>query len=132
MRPEKYSSCFAAAMLAIAISGSAHAATHAAGPVATSKALNALLAVSNDVIPQSSSCHGDYGQEGAATVKDLLAMQLAYLYSGKNTIKGDCTATQCNLSIAHAAGEDMSSAVIKFKLARGKAKTSTLSCVMTP
>jgi hypothetical protein len=132
MRHGKYSTYLAALMLAIAASSATHAATPAADPVATSKALNALLAASNNAIPESSTCYGSYGQEGAATVKDLVAMQLAYLYSGKNTIKGHCTATQCTLSIAHAAGDDVSSAVIKFKLVRGKANAATLRCVITP
>jgi len=101
-------------------------------PVATSKALRALLAASNTKIPQSSYCQGNYGQPGNATVKDLLAMELAYLYAGNNSIRGDCKSNHCTVTIAHASGEDVSSAVITFEMAQGKAKIQTLQCVITP
>lgn len=101
-------------------------------PLETKQALTHLFAASNEAIPESSSCHGDYGQEGKAQVKDLLAVQLAYLYSGKNTIRGNCDATRCSVTINHSAGEDVSSANVTFRLKRGKASISTLKCVMTP
>ena len=62
-------------------------------------------------------------------------MQLAYLYRGKNVIKGACRGnsdTQCSLTISHAFGEDVSSAVVSFKLKDGKVQVETLSCILTP
>lgn len=103
-----------------------------AQPEPATRALRALLAISNAVIPETSTCSADYGQEGQATVKDLLAIQLANLDHGKNTIQGRCTASRCTLTIRHSAGEDMSSAQITFALAGGKARVSTLQCVNTP
>ena len=70
-------------------------------PEATRKALTVLLAAANDPIPRTSSCHegqGTYGQTGPATVKDLLAMRMAYLYADSNVIEGHCEQSQqCTL-----------------------------------
>lgn len=105
-------------------------------PEATRKALTALLAAANDSIPRTSSCHegqGAYGQTGPATVKDLLAMRMAYLYAGSNVIEGQCDqARQCTVSIRHAAGEDVASASITFAVKAGKAQVATLQCLITP
>jgi len=105
-------------------------------PEATRKALTALLAAANDPIPRTSSCHegqGAYGQTGPATVKDLLAMRMAYLYAGSNVIEGHCEQSQqCTVSIRHAAGEDVASASITFAVKAGKAQVATLQCLITP
>ncbi len=101
-------------------------------PVATRKVLTALLAVSNSAIPNGSTCRGDYGQTGQAKIKDMLAMQLGYLYEGDNRIKGNCTQDACAIVINHAAGEDVSSARIQFGMRNGKVDLATLHCVMTP
>ena len=105
-------------------------------PEATRKALTALLASANDPIPRTSSCHegrGGYGQPGPATVKDLLAMRMAYLYAGSNVVEGRCEqARQCTVSIRHAAGEDVASALITFEVSAGKAQVATLQCLITP
>lgn len=105
-------------------------------PEATRKALTALLAAANDPIPRTSSCHegqGAYGQTGPATVKDLLAMRMAYLYAGSNVIEGHCEQSQqCTVSIRHAAGEDVASVSITFAVKAGKAQATTLRCLITP
>lgn len=108
------------------------AAAATADPVATQKALSALLAAANDAIPRASSCHGDFGQTGQARVKDLLAMRMAYLYAGTNVVEGSCQKGQCTVSINHAAGEDVASAAISFSVSGGKARASSLQCVITP
>lgn len=108
------------------------ATSSGADPVATQKALSVLLAAANDAIPAASSCHADFGQSGRAKVKDLLAMRMAYLYAGDNAIKGSCNKTQCTLSINHKSGEDVASAVISFRVSAGKARVSSLQCVITP
>lgn len=119
-------------LAAPAFAAGASAAT-AADPVATQKALSALLAAANDTIPKASSCHGDFGQAGKAKVKDLLAMRMAYLYAGTNVIEGSCSkAAQCTVTIRHAAGEDVASAAISFAVGAGKARASSLQCVITP
>lgn len=105
---------------------------HAADPNETRKALALLLASSNAPIPDGSTCRGDYGQSGQATIKDMLAMQLAYLYAGENRIEGKCTDGSCSISIRHSAGEDVSSALIQFGIRKGRANPATLRCVMTP
>lgn len=118
-------------ILALATS-QVQASSAAVDPIETSKALSALFATSNTFIPESSTCQGSYGQPGRATVKDLLAIQLAYLYSGKNAIRGSCAEKRCTVTVTHTLGEDVSSAVITFRLAQGKASISTLQCVITP
>lgn len=117
-----------------AVGAPAHSApSSAADPVATQKALSALFAAANDAIPAASSCHGDYGQPGRAKVKDFLAMRMAYLYAGANVIEGSCdNKAQCTVSIQHAAGEDVASATISFNVSAGKARASSLHCVITP
>jgi hypothetical protein len=133
MRALRRASFWAASALIVAAVGPVQAKEgDPIDPAATAQALGALLAASNAVIPASSSCQGHYGQTGKATVKDLLAVQLAYLYSGNNVIQGNCQSRQCTVTITHAAGEDVSSATITFDKVRGKARISTLQCLMTP
>ncbi|MFY3386245.1 hypothetical protein [Paracidovorax sp. MALMAid1276] len=121
------------ALIAPAIGGpTSTVASSSADPVSTQKALRALFAAANDSIPAASSCHGNFGPSGQAKVKDLLAMRMAYLYAGVNVIEGGCSITQCAVSIKHAAGEDVASAVISFNISAGKARASSLQCVITP
>lgn len=101
-------------------------------PQNTATALRALLAASNQAIPTSSTCHGTYFPGRQATVKDLVAVQLAYLQSGENVISGLCTKQKCALEIRHANGEDVSYASIAFDVRNGAARASTLACVITP
>ena len=111
----------------------AHASDHEADPRATTQALTALLGAANDTIPATAStCQGAHGQAGPLRVKDLLALRLGYLYAGQNIIVGSCTGGRCKLSITHAAGEDVASAVIHFRVRRGKAVASSLRCEITP
>jgi hypothetical protein len=84
-----------------------------ADPTATHRALNALLAAANDTIPaKASTCQGHDAHTRALKVKDLLALRLAYLHTGQNIIAGSCMDMQCHVSITHAAGEDVASAVV--------------------
>ena len=136
MTPRSHALC-AAIVLGCALAAPALAADATpaapADPVATQKALSALLAAANDTIPRASSCHGDFGQTGKAKIKDLLAMRMAYLYAGTNVIEGNCSkAAQCTVTINHAAGEDVASAAISFTVSGGKARSSSLQCVITP
>ena len=51
---------------------------------------------------------------------------------GKNIIQRACTAKQCEVEIRHVAGEEVTCAIIKFKMEQGKVKTATLQCIITP
>jgi hypothetical protein len=62
-------------------------AKHRAG---SQRAMPALLAASDEVIPASSSCNGLFGGESPARVKDLLAMELTTLSRGRNVVTGHC------------------------------------------
>ena len=117
--------------LALAASCHSHAATTSVHPDETEKALYALLGITNDFIPDSSSCQGYY-HPGKAVVKDILAPELAGLYSGENIIQGHCKSGQCAISITHAKGESVTSTDIKFKLVNGKASIDSLECIITP
>ena len=111
----------------------AYANDHEADPRATTQALTALLGAANDTIPaRASTCQGAHSQAGPLRVKDLLALRLEYLYAGQNLIVGSCAGGRCKLSITHAAGEDVASAVIHFRVRQGKAVASTLRCEITP
>lgn len=108
----------------------------AAGPRDTKEAWDLLLAACNMTIPPQSSCRGEYGQTGAPKVRDLLAMELAYLNRGENTIVGSCKgsgAKSCNLFIGHKYGEDQYAAEIHFTVSnKGEIDINTLTCIMTP
>ena len=116
----------------MSVGGLRPAAAETADPVRTTHALNLLLAESSSLIPATSTCQGDFGQKGAATVGNLLAMQLAYLYSGDNTIRGACSPKRCDITIAHSAGEDVSSTSVSFRLRGGRADVRSMQCLMTP
>ncbi len=115
-----------------ALCAAGNAAADSGHPNETALAFRALLASSNQSIPKSSTCHGTYFSGRQATVKDLIAVQLAYLQSGENVISGSCTKQKCSLEIRHANGEDMSYASIAFDVRNGAAWASTLACVITP
>jgi hypothetical protein len=101
---------------------------------ATTEALRALFAMSNAVIPASSTCQGHYRQTGKATVKDLLAVRLADMYlGGQYVIQGNCHAGQCAVVInRRGREEDVSSTLIAFNTVRSKARISSLECVTSP
>ena len=99
----------------------------------TTEALRALFAVANVAIPTSSSCSGNYGQTGKATMTDILVSHLSGIYPGGNyVIQGNCQSGQCAVIIRREAGEDASMALITFDVVRGKASVPTLQCLMTP
>jgi hypothetical protein len=116
----------------ISVNGQALAADGKPDVVLASKALNALISASNKPIPVKSSCYGSYGQAGKPRLGDLLATQLSYLYAGTNKISGQCIKGRCTVTIHHANGEDLSSAVIQFDMVRGKLRPASLHCAMTP
>ena len=110
----------------------AFAAESDTAPAQTQTALHALLRASKLAVPTASGCNGQYGQPGRATIGDVLSMQLAYLHRGDNTIAGRCAEGQCELRIAHAFGEEVASAELRFKMRQGRAVTSSLRCIITP
>lgn len=118
------------ALLALSLLASSLA--HAQNASSTDQALNALLSASNAFIPESSSCRGQYGQRGRATVKDLLANRLAYFSSGDNVIRGNCALDRCELNISHASETNVSTTIIKFDLVQGQVKAFTLECIFKP
>ena len=127
-----YTYAFLGLVLNFVFPNSSLAANTDADPNQTFMVLSALMSAANFIIPANSSCAGNYGQSGKAAVKDMLSVQLAYLYRGDNKIVGHCILNQCKLSIEHSAGEDIFSADISFKVRKGKALVSTLHCVLTP
>ena len=127
-----YSYAYLSLVLTCIFPYSGYAAQNEVDPKQTYMVLSALMSESNSIIPTNSSCVGNYGQKGKAAVKDMLSVQLAYLYSGVNKITGNCINDQCQLSIEHNAGEDVYFADIRFKLRNGKARISTLHCILTP
>lgn len=120
---------------ALALPAVSKAGDDGVDPNQTKPALAFLLAASNDAIPAKSSCNGNYGQSGTATIKDLLSTQFAYMYQGKSVVKGKCQGQRekkCSITINRDAGEDVSSATIDFTVQRGRLKPDSLSCVITP
>jgi len=102
-------------------------------PAATAEALRALLAVANDPIPVTSSCQGHYAHTKKPTIKDLLAPHLSHMYpGGGNVIQGNCESGQCVVFIVQERGEFLSTAIIVFNMAQGKASVPSLQCMITP
>jgi hypothetical protein len=105
---------------------------------ASQRAISSLLAVSDEVIPTASTCHGAFGGSGPAKVRDLLAMELATFSRGTNTLVGACKASTagpalaCHVAIAHEFGEEASSAEIRFQVQDGRAVVSSLDCRLAP
>lgn len=116
--------------------GSALAAANptepAVDPAHTQQALQALLAAADAPLRAGSGCEGDFGQQGTARLRHLLAMRLAYLHQGDNRIGGHCAQQRCVLHITHAAGEDRAATEIRFALRHGRAVAASLACTLTP
>ena len=117
--------------LALAL-GSLAVNTAQADPHDARVAWAALLRAAHVVVPAGSGCEGDYGQKGPARLGDVLAMQLAYMHAGDNSVVGRCDAQGCRVELNRRAGEDVSSARIDFKLRAGRLLTASLRCVITP
>ncbi len=99
------------------------------------QAIAFLLSSSAEQIPVNSSCHGIYGGEVPPKIKDLLAMELATLSRGKNSVLGTCNQSnrmQCTVAITHAFSESVSSADIRFEVKAGHVDMSTIDCTLTP
>jgi hypothetical protein len=108
----------------------------------TQKALTALFASANDVIPETSTCYSDYGLYGQSklTIKDMLANLLAQVYpQGKTTIRGKCGmprhrdnvpfwSLECVIDLGSNAGEPTWFETISFNLKKGRANPATLQC----
>ncbi len=120
----------------------AHAAQAAPSPKidaeASQRAITLLLAASEDVIPADSTCHGIFGGGNPGRMRDLVAMELATFARGDNTLEGGCQtrgsvpALACHVDIAHAFGEDASSATIRFQAVAGRLVASSLDCLLMP
>lgn len=125
--PTRCASIAITAALATALFAPQVHAADAIDPVETRRALIALLAAANDPIPRTSLCHEIYGRRGSTTVKELLAMRMAYPYDGSNVIEGHCQQAHCTVTVRHAAGEDVASAILQFAVKRGKAQVDRFS-----
>ena len=98
-------------------------------------ALQALITAGYQPVVAGSSCDGNYGQSGPATIAMVLTREFASFGRGKNVIEGACStdgAGVCKLNIHHSYGEDVSSLDIEFKLKDGKIAPESLRCALTP
>lgn len=99
----------------------------------TSIALVALFMVSEENFLPGSSCYGTYFLDrGLPKVGHMLAVSMSNLDIGKNTVYGSCKGSKCSVEIYHAYGEDVSAAVIRFRIKNGKARVETMECRLTP
>lgn len=105
---------------------------NAAAPEATTSAVRVLFASAATPIWKHSTCYGQYGQQGAPTLGDLLAVERASMYAGSNCIGGRCEGPRCEVVVSHAAGEDVSNTQIRFNMKHGRIVPATLACLMTP
>ncbi|MCL2076703.1 MAG: hypothetical protein FWH15_09785 [Betaproteobacteria bacterium] len=100
---------------------------------ATRQALSALLAVSNAMIPASSSCYSVFYEGKEYTVKDMLLLDLALMSPGGNyMLQGNCQSGQCAVYFNRQAGEAVSTTIITFDLVQGEASVPTLQCLVIP
>lgn len=102
--------------------------------------IRALLAISEEPVKPGSSC--DKGRliakkPGPQQVGDMLAILLAYHYSGINVVKGSCEKdgdSNCSVSLRHKKGSqaEQEFAVFKFKVLKDKAQPDSLECELSP
>ncbi len=98
-------------------------------------ALRALITEGNQVVISGSSCDGDYGQTGPATIAMVLTRELSGFGRGRNVIAGECSGNEtmaCNLKIHHSYGEDVSSLDMHFEIKAGRVVPQSLRCLLTP
>ena len=121
------------AVLFLCAGASAHAQTQRHDSYETSVALAALFMASEEIFVPGSSCYGSYfSDQRPPRVGHFLGVWMSNLDIGKNTIYGSCKGNKCSVHIYHAYGEDVSSAVIRFRSKNGKARVGTMECHTTP
>ena len=102
----------------------------------TGSAIAALLAASSLPVHQGSSCHGVLPGIAKPSLGDVVASRLDALDGGRNTVTAHCETSEnppvCHVIIAHADGEDVSSAEFRFHLVGGRLDSGSLVCVLTP
>ena len=104
-------------------------------PANSQQALAFLLESAAKLIPEKSSCQGIYGAEVPPRIADLLAMELANLTRGRNSISGSCSQgdrAHCTVAIDHAFCESVSSAEIEFDVKAGLLDINSIACALTP
>ena len=104
-------------------------------PGQANRALNALFAASNEIIPPTSSCQGHYVKRGQPRIRDLLSSHFAYFRRGESVVTGQCDGARsphCSVSINGAFGDSASFTTISFTLHDERLSIASLSCVITP
>ena len=112
----------------------AHGLAQAATPEGEARsAISLLLKASSMPVDQATSCHGTIPGIDRPSLGDLVASRLVALDGGKNAITARCEQPSlCRVTIAHADGEDVSSAEFRFRIADGRLAPASLTCVLTP
>jgi hypothetical protein len=98
-------------------------------------ALRALITEGPQIVIAGSSCDGDYGQTGPATIAMVLSRELSSFGRGKNVLEGGCSKNEtmtCALKIHHSYSEDVSSLDIHFEIRAGRVVPGSLQCLLTP
>ena len=99
------------------------------------EAVRVLIESGPQVIVSGSSCDGNYGQKGLATVARVLTRELSSFGRGTNVIEGGCRTDErmkCILKIHHNYGEDVSSLEIQFEILSERVVPNSLQCLLTP
>ena len=96
-------------------------------------ALRLTLAASDMRVGAIPGCDGALPGASRVTLGALIASRLAVFQTGENRVDGQCGADgQCEVSFAHADGEDVSSLRLTFRSLNGKMARSSLRCAITP
>jgi hypothetical protein len=98
-------------------------------------AVKILIENGSQTVASGSSCDGNYGQKGPATIADVLTRELSNFGRGTNVIEGGCTTaerTNCNLNIHHSYDDDVSSLEMKFDIVSERVVPQSLQCLLTP
>lgn len=98
-----------------------------------SAALRQLFAASDLRVGAIPGCDGALPGVRRVTLGALVASRLAVFQTGENRIDGHCGGDgQCEVTIGHADGEDVSSLRLTFRSLGGKMTRSSLRCAITP
>jgi hypothetical protein len=87
-----------------------------------------LLSAADSVIPETSSCYGEYGQDGEPTVNDLLSGEMDSVRHGRSVVSSKCGRSRCTVTVTRTPKFGGSAMVFEFAVADGKLDVRTLSC----
>lgn len=96
------------------------------------QALDLLLGMANEPMKMA-SCTKARPDGTVYKFKEDLATYFSAFDKGENRVAGKCFSGQCSVEISHRDGEDLFSAIYRFKLSgKGAVVRNSMECIWTP